>query len=71
MEVVGYQLFQEEERGEENMQEMEKWKRDGKEIFGEEERIQRIIEEETKRKKGRRRRRIEKVEEGSRYMKVY
>jgi len=50
---------------------MEKWKRDGKKIFEEEERIQRIIGEETKRKKGRRRRRIEKVEEGSRYIKVY
>jgi len=50
---------------------MEKWKRDGKEIFGEEERVQRIIEEETKRKKGRRGGGIEKVEEGSRCMKVH
>ena len=42
-----------------------KWKRDEKEIFGEEERVQRIIEEETKRKKGRRGEGIEKVEEGA------
>ena len=36
IQLMGYQLFQEEERGEENVQEMEKWKRDGKKIFREE-----------------------------------
>jgi len=50
---------------------MEKWKRDEKEIFGEEEKIQRIIGKETKRKKERKGGRIEKVEEGSRYMEVH
>ncbi|KYN37435.1 hypothetical protein ALC56_08189, partial [Trachymyrmex septentrionalis] len=44
---------------------------DGKEIFREEERVQRIIGEETKRKRGRRVGGIEKVEEGNRRMEVY
>jgi len=43
-------LLQKEEREMKRM--CRKWKRDEKEIFGEEERVQRIIEEETKRKKG-------------------
>jgi len=50
---------------------MKKWKRGGKEIFGEEERVQRIIRKETKRKKGRRAGGIEKVEEGSIRMEIY
>jgi len=51
---------------------MEKWKKNGKEIFGEEERVQRsILKKKQKEKKGRRGRGIEKVEEGSRHMEIY
>jgi len=47
--LVGYKLLQEEERSEENMKEMEKWKKDEKKMFGEEERE--LLEKKQKEKR--------------------